>query len=45
MAYKKIFSYVFSLYKVSQNACMQPIDMMMIYYWDKQNAGHLENIL
>ena len=24
---------------------MQPINMMMIYEWDKYNGGHLEHIL
>ena len=24
---------------------MQPINMIMTYYWDKRNAGHLEHIL
>ena len=24
---------------------MQPINMIMIYYWDKHNGGHLEHVL
>ena len=24
---------------------MQPINMIMIYYWDERNGGHLEHIL
>ena len=23
---------------------MQPIKMIMIYYWDKRNGGHLEHV-
>ena len=23
---------------------MQPINMIMIYYWDKRNGGHLEHV-
>ena len=30
---------VFCIYKV------QPINMMMIYYRDKRNGGHLEHVL
>ena len=24
---------------------MQPLNMIMIYYWDKRNGGHLEHVL